>query len=70
MLIKIGKLPIVRKQEIKKLFIGVLMKKEKKKKEEKREKKKDSQYKIKKAMAISIDLINPNTLMKKITCSM
>ncbi len=35
---------------LKKLFIGVLMKKEKK------EKKKDNQYKLKKAMAIAIGL--------------
>ncbi len=44
---KIGKLPIVRKQEE---FIGVLMK-------EKKEKKKDNQYKLKKALAIAIGLI-------------
>ena len=47
LLMKIGKLPIVRKQEE---FIGVLMK-------EKKEKKKDNQYKLKKALAIAIGLI-------------
>ena len=41
-------------QAAKKLFIGVLMKKEKKKE---KEKKKDNQYKLKKAMVIAIGLI-------------
>ena len=48
-LIKIGKLPIVRKHNI--FLFGLMKKKEK-------EKKKDKQYRLKKAMAIGIGLCN------------